>query len=281
MRGSNIINHQVSVLPESCALRIGSVSSHQQVIPNWILSAFTQTLSARCAIGLALRASGLKSGEEVLVPRMHCIVVLSPIIQLGLVPVFYDLDENLEPVWNTIYQQLNSKTKLVVIIHFFGRIVKTSAQTQRLNSLGIKVLWDCAHAWLSLLNLASPPKGVDFIVCSTVKFQPSRDGGLLISLGGERLQPSKNLTRSVRAEIQSVLSVTKRILRPCAFSRRNLAHDTNATHAAPDGPLEHERAPYHFLPDELPTPGTIAAWQITKPMDRVHVSQARVRNYNE
>jgi perosamine synthetase len=250
-------------------------------VPNWILSASTPTLSARYAIGLALRASGLQSGEEILVPRMHCVVILAPIIQLGLVPVFYDLDENLEPVWDTLFQQLNSNTKLIVIIHFFGKLVDASEQTQRLQSLGVKVLWDCAHAWLSLLNLTFPPSCVDFIVCSTVKFQPSRDGGLLISLGRERLQQSKNLTRSVRAEIQSLLSVTKRILRPRAFSKRDLTHDSNATNAAPDDPLLHERAPYHFRSDEFRMHGTVAAWQITKRIDWAHVSQARIRNYNE
>lgn len=63
----------------------------------------------------------LKVGDEVIVPAATFPTTATPLIQLGLVPVFIDADlETYTMLPEEIEKNINKKTKAIIPVHFFG-----------------------------------------------------------------------------------------------------------------------------------------------------------------
>ena len=72
------------------------------------------------AIYLALKASGVKPGDEVLVPNFTFIASANAVLMAGAVPVFVDVDCNLQIDTKLCAQKLTSKTVAVMAAHMYG-----------------------------------------------------------------------------------------------------------------------------------------------------------------
>ena len=74
------------------------------------------------ALNALLEAGDLKEGDEVIVPATTFVTVVSPIIQLGLIPVYVDVDPqtlNIDP--KEIEKAIQpGKTKAVMVVHTLG-----------------------------------------------------------------------------------------------------------------------------------------------------------------
>jgi len=99
------------------------------------------------AVELALRAAGVKAGDEVIVPSLSFVVSASAALPLGAIPVFADCDPKTyqsDPA--SIEAMISPRTKAIVIVHFGGypadldRIVKIAQKHK------IPLIEDCAHA---------------------------------------------------------------------------------------------------------------------------------------
>jgi len=76
------------------------------------------------ALLLALRASGLKPGDEVIVPAFTFISTVSTVVYAGFKPVFADIDPvSFNVTAKTISKALTKKTKAVIVVHLYGQPV--------------------------------------------------------------------------------------------------------------------------------------------------------------
>lgn len=73
------------------------------------------------AIFLALRALGIKEGDEVIVPDFTMVATAWAVSYLGAKPVFVDCNDNLLIDVNLIEQKITSKTKAIIPVHIYGR----------------------------------------------------------------------------------------------------------------------------------------------------------------
>jgi len=73
------------------------------------------------AIASVIEIYNLKKGDEVIIPAATFATVAMPIIQLGLVPVYVDVDKknlNIDPY--QIEKAISKKTKILMIVHTLG-----------------------------------------------------------------------------------------------------------------------------------------------------------------
>jgi perosamine synthetase len=100
----------------------------------------------RSAIWLALKAIGLKSGDEVILPSLACFAVVQPILEMGCVPVYADITDDLNMDANSLEEQVSEKTKLIVMIHLCGKMADVKHILSIANEYGLYVLDDASQA---------------------------------------------------------------------------------------------------------------------------------------
>ena len=127
----------------------------------------------RSAVLLALRALELPTGARVGVMVYNCHTVMNAIEQAGCVPVFVDVDDNL----NLDIHDLEGKAdgmSVLVVTHLFG-IVNDVGKIKELFP-GLVIIEDCAHAY-GIENITG-----DFATFSLGqgKLPSIGDGGLLL-----------------------------------------------------------------------------------------------------
>jgi len=93
-----------------------------------------------------LRACGVESGDEVVVPTFCCTTVIPPIVAAGALPVLADAGDNLNVTAATIDAVLSKKTKAVVVPHLFGNPADIVAIIDLVRSRNIRVIDDAAQA---------------------------------------------------------------------------------------------------------------------------------------
>jgi len=111
------------------------------------------TSSATGALHMGLHASGISSGDEVILADTNWIASVSPIVNLGARPVFVDIKADtwcLDP--SKVEEAITSKTKAILAVHLYGNLCDMDA----LNSIGLKysipVVEDSAEAIGSIYN---------------------------------------------------------------------------------------------------------------------------------
>src|SRR3989344_4517032 len=96
----------------------------------------------------ALVATGkVKRGSEVIIPATTFATVASPIIQVGLVPVYVDVDPaswNIDP--KEIEKAIGPKTKVIMPVHTFGNPAAMPEIMRIARKNKLLVLEDCCEA---------------------------------------------------------------------------------------------------------------------------------------
>lgn len=103
--------------------------------------------SCTAALHLAMRAIGLRSGDEVIVPTMTFAATANSVIHAGGIPVFVDCEKdtmNMDPV--DLEKKITKKTKAIIPVHFAGRPCNMEAIMAIAKKHNLKVIEDCAHA---------------------------------------------------------------------------------------------------------------------------------------
>lgn len=139
------------------------------------------TRSGRSALILALRASGVRAGDRVLVPTYHCPTMVAPVEMLGAAPEFYPLDQNAIPILHGLERQQGPPAKAMIVAHLFGQPRDLSAILEFCRSRGIALIEDCAHALFGSVGRVPLGSYGDFAIGSLTKFYPVTGGGILVS----------------------------------------------------------------------------------------------------
>jgi dTDP-4-amino-4,6-dideoxygalactose transaminase len=132
------------------------------------------------AITIALRAMGVGSGDEVVVPSFTFYASAEAIPPTGATPVFCDIDPATYCMTaETVRAALTPRTKAVLAVHLFGNV----APVAEIEALGVPVLEDAAQAAGSLASGGGRPGALG--TAGTFSFFPSKnlgcfgDGGMI------------------------------------------------------------------------------------------------------
>lgn len=99
------------------------------------------------ALRLALIASGVKPGDEVIIPPYTFIATASIVIEANCVPVFVDIHPdtyNLDP--SKIEAAITSRTRAIIPVHFAGQACDMDSIMSIAKKHNLVVIEDAAHA---------------------------------------------------------------------------------------------------------------------------------------
>ena len=99
------------------------------------------------ALFLSLKALGIKSGDEVVVPSNTYIATALAVTYVGATPVFVEPDIktfNIDP--NNIESAITDKTKAIMPVHLYGQACDMDPIISIARKYNLKVVEDCAQA---------------------------------------------------------------------------------------------------------------------------------------
>lgn len=105
------------------------------------------TSSCTGALHMALAASGVGPGDEVILPDITWIASAAPITYLGATPVFVDVLEDswcIDPA--AVEQAITPKTKAIIVVHLYGNLCDMDAIMAIAAKHSLLVIEDAAEA---------------------------------------------------------------------------------------------------------------------------------------
>ncbi|MDC1295324.1 DegT/DnrJ/EryC1/StrS aminotransferase family protein [Myxococcota bacterium] len=99
------------------------------------------------ALELALRATGVGAGDEVIVPSRTFVATGSAVTTVGAIPVFADVDRDSQNITaESIAEQLTERTRAIICVHLAGWPCDMEAIMGLAEANNLKVIEDCAQA---------------------------------------------------------------------------------------------------------------------------------------
>jgi len=105
------------------------------------------------ALHLALKACGVKSGDEVITSPFTFVATAEAIDYCGAKPVFVDIEPNtfnIDP--SAIAKKITKKTKAILPVHLYGLAANMDEIRKVAAKHGLKVVEDCAQATGAAMN---------------------------------------------------------------------------------------------------------------------------------
>ena len=101
--------------------------------------------SCTSGLELALRAMGIKSGDEIIVPAFTWISSASVIEHVGAKPVFCDISiDSFNVDVEKIEKLITKKTKCIIVVHLFGRAADMVSICDLAATYNLKIIEDAA-----------------------------------------------------------------------------------------------------------------------------------------
>lgn len=104
------------------------------------------------ALILAIRALGIGTGDEVIVPANAYIASVIGVTENGATPVFVDADEHMEIDADQIESKITEKTKAILPVHLYGQSSRMDKIEEIARKHGLKLIEDCAQCHGSKYN---------------------------------------------------------------------------------------------------------------------------------
>jgi len=103
--------------------------------------------SGRTALFTALSILGLPVGSEVILPAYEDLSVPEVILEIGLTPVFVDVDSHTQNIaFKDVVSKITEKTRVIIVAHIFGNPCAMAEIKDFAQGRGIYIIEDCAHA---------------------------------------------------------------------------------------------------------------------------------------
>jgi dTDP-4-amino-4,6-dideoxygalactose transaminase len=168
------------------------------------------TSSATAGLWLALRALGVKAGDEILVPAHTAFPTVEAVCAAEATPIFVDADAWFAMDAGDAAARVTPRTVGLLPVHLYGQPVDVAAVGELASRLGLWMLEDCAQAHGAAWE---GRKVGSFGRAGVFSFYPSKnltvmgDGGAVVTDDDEiaarcrRLRDHGRLTRDVNSEI--------------------------------------------------------------------------------
>ena len=111
----------------------------------------------------------LKKNDEIITTPMSWLITSSSILLAGGKPVFADVDNNYNLDPNSVINKINSRTKAIVVTHFYGKVAQIEKLRKISNKFNLILIEDCAQAFGASLNKKKAGTFGDF---GTFSFSP-------------------------------------------------------------------------------------------------------------
>lgn len=133
------------------------------------------------ALYIAMKALGIKAGDEVITTAQSWISTSETISQHGAIPVFVDID----PVTSTIdvariAEKITSRTVGIIPVHIYGQMADMQAVMEIAGKHGLWVIEDCAQAHLATFD---GRKAGSWGTIATWSFYPGKNLGAMGDAG--------------------------------------------------------------------------------------------------
>ncbi|TAN43076.1 MAG: DegT/DnrJ/EryC1/StrS family aminotransferase [Nitrospirae bacterium] len=136
------------------------------------------------ALHLALKALGIKEGDEVITTPFTFFATVEAILYVGAKPVFADIDlETYNIDTNMVEEKITDKTRAIVPVHMFGHPADMGRIKEIAGKYNLKIVEDCAQSFGASLK---GQKTGSFGDAGCFSFYPSKnlgaygDGGMII-----------------------------------------------------------------------------------------------------
>ena len=98
------------------------------------------------AIVMAVRALGIKEGDEVIVQANTYIASVMGITMNGATPIFVEPDEYYNIDVDKIEEKISEKTKAILVVHLYGQASNMDKILELCEKYNLKLIEDCAQA---------------------------------------------------------------------------------------------------------------------------------------
>ncbi|MFH1008295.1 MAG: aminotransferase class I/II-fold pyridoxal phosphate-dependent enzyme, partial [Candidatus Latescibacterota bacterium] len=99
------------------------------------------------SLELALRAGGVRPGDQVLVPAITFVASASAVVSVGAVPVFVDVDPRTAQMSASAMEAaITPSTRAIMVVHYGGYMADLDAILPVARKHDLLVVEDCAHA---------------------------------------------------------------------------------------------------------------------------------------
>ena len=155
------------------------------------------TNSCTSALTMALKLSDVCKGDEVITTSMTCLATNTPILNLGGIPVWADIDYEtgcIDP--ESVKSLITKRTKAVICVNWAGNPCDLKKLQLICDNNNIKLIQDAAHSFGSTLDGVCISNFSDFTCFSfqAIKHLTTGDGGALVckdDLNYEKAKPMK------------------------------------------------------------------------------------------
>ena len=161
------------------------IKNFEKIFSKYIDSKSAITVSnGTIAIHLVYLAMGLKKGDEVIVPGFGYLAAANVALQMGIKPVFADVDlETFCVTAKNIEKKITSKTKLIVVFNTYGNVCDLDPIIKIAKIKKIPVLEDAAESFGSLYKTKQSGALADI---GTYSFQATKtittgEGGMVVT----------------------------------------------------------------------------------------------------
>lgn len=104
------------------------------------------TNAGTSALEMAIKAIGIKPGDEVIVPAYTFIATAQAVLSRGGVPVFADIDDTFTLSPGSVRKYISPRTKAIVAVHMFGNVADMDEINKIAKQHKLLVVEDCCQA---------------------------------------------------------------------------------------------------------------------------------------
>jgi len=164
--------------------------------------------SGTTALELALKASGIKENDEVILPSYTYISTALAVSNLGAVPVFADIKEStftIDP--KEIEDKLTKRTRAILPVHIHGNSCEMNKIIEIAKENNLAVVEDCSHAHgAEYDNKKVGNFGMGCFSCHSGKVLSGIGNGGLITVNDKEINDAIKIMLRVKNDPETVLS---------------------------------------------------------------------------
>ena len=191
------------------------------------------------ALHAAILASGIKSGEEIILPSFTFVATAEAIVMAGAKPVFADIDPQTYTIApKEVKKAITSKTKAVIPVDLYGLPADITAIRKVTTKEGLRIIEDCAQSHSAKYE-GKPAGALADIACWSLyaaKNIGTGEGGVvttdddelaektrMVRTHGEKVKYQSQMlgTNYRMTEIQAAIGVVQLSKLPTFFAKRS------------------------------------------------------------